>query len=565
MMKQMKRLTALLVAMAMCLSLLGTSVWAAEQEENGDASQSSQELLVGADEESSAQAEEATVEELDSGDSSGVDAQEADASDAEDEETLSVSEEAEEEQAVDEEEETLTVNEAGDESTDSGEQVSITLSSSEVQMLTGRQHQLTVSVGGSSQPVVWSSSNEKIAAVSQDGLVTSGGTGGKCVITAQIGERNAKCTVYVFSKSNRCGDDIYWYFDSSVGKLKLFGSGATYSYYNSKAPWESQKKKIKRIEVSDGITELGKGVFANCSNLKEVILPGTTELISQYVFDKCKKLDNIFFYTGGSYTYYYNAFSTKPRVFYYKERTSVPDYASMVGTWDQKSTKSAKLILNQCGKKAYWEYIPSSRTLIISGKGPMYNFMLEQYYGCDGWHTSDGSLNIKTVKIEKGITSIGGLAFADTMWAKGSSISIPNTVTFIGTSAFEGTGLKGTVNIPGSVKTLGSYLFHMSEGPKVRLHEGLQTIKAYALIDIGNKSLTIPSTVKSIGRGAFSSHVKKITFKGNAPKFHKKAFTWNDDMDDHPMKLTVYYPKGNKTWKSAIKKQYGGKIKWVAK
>lgn len=224
------------------------------------------------------------------------------------------------------------------------------------------------------------------------------------------------------------------------------------------------------------------------------------------------------------------------------------------------SALAASATSGKCGKNAKWSYNGKTKTLTISGKGPMYNHYnpWEKY-----WDST------KKVKIKKGITHIGVGAFDGIMWVRGSSISIPDTVKSIGEGALCCTGVKH-ITIPGSVKTIKEGTFSLSEAKTIQLKKGVQVIEGYAFDRTNLTSITFPSTVKKIGEHifAYSYGIKTVVFTGDAPKINKMAFSYHDyDGEDEkkPIRLTIYYPKHNKTWKSVIKKQYGGKIKWVAK
>lgn len=226
------------------------------------------------------------------------------------------------------------------------------------------------------------------------------------------------------------------------------------------------------------------------------------------------------------------------------------------------SALAASAASGKCGKNAKWSYNTKTKTLTISGKGPMY----DGFYDFS-WKKYEDS--IKKIIIKKGITHIGEGAFDSTMWVRGSSISIPDTVKSIGTEALFGTGVKH-ITIPGSVKTIKENTFSMSEVKTIQLKKGVQVIEGYAFDRTNLTSITFPSTVKKIGAHifAYSYGIKTVVFTGDAPKINKMAFSYHDyDGEDEkkPIRLTIYYPKHNKTWKSVIKKQYGGKIKWVAK
>ena len=76
---------------------------------------------------------------------------------------------------------------------------SVTLNKSELNLVKGQTETLSATVlpdNASDKSVVWSSSNDNIAAVSQNGKVTAQG-GGTATITARAGEKMATCTVKV--------------------------------------------------------------------------------------------------------------------------------------------------------------------------------------------------------------------------------------------------------------------------------------------------------------------------------------------------------------------------------
>ncbi|MBR5978803.1 MAG: leucine-rich repeat domain-containing protein, partial [Verrucomicrobia bacterium] len=63
------------------------------------------------------------------------------------------------------------------------------------------------------------------------------------------------------------------------------------------------------------------------------------------------------------------------------------------------------------------------------------------------------------------------------------------------------------------------------------------------------ESITLPDTVTLIGKEAFRGceSLKSVYYKGNAPKTESKIYHATPDT------MTSYYPRGNDTWKEAIK------------
>ncbi len=130
-----------------------------------------------------------------------------------------------------------------------------------------------------------------------------------------------------------------------------------------------------------------------------------------------------------------------------------------------------------CGDKLTWS-LSDDGTLTISGTGDMYDYELL------GTNTPWNSLRsqIKSVIIERGVTSIGDWAFSGCKEL--TSVTIPNSVTTIGHGAFCFCDALTSVTIPDSVTTIGEWAFCACE----------------ALT-----GLTIPNSVTTIGHGAFDS------------------------------------------------------------
>ena len=163
-----------------------------------------------------------------------------------------------------------------------------------------------------------------------------------------------------------------------------------------------------------------------------------------------------------------------------------------------------------CGEHLTWKL--SGSTLTISGKGPMYDF--DDYssecgfYGTAPW--ADDLKQIKTVVLKEGVTSVGSMAFCCDSRVKGSTairkVSLPDSLTCIGSRAFQWCGRLTEVTIPKKVNWLG---------------------------------------VEAFG---FCSALKKVRFKGKAPALgdggQMEQYSW----PFNGASPTVWYPAGDRTW-----------------
>ncbi|MDR0811594.1 MAG: leucine-rich repeat domain-containing protein, partial [Paludibacter sp.] len=153
--------------------------------------------------------------------------------------------------------------------------------------------------------------------------------------------------------------------------------------------------------------------------------------------------------------------------------------------------------------------IAPNLTLNITGTGDMPDYANA---GAAPWRSQRA--DIKTVVIENGVTSISGYAFA---FCTGlNSVDIPGSVGSIGTGAFELSGLT-SVDIPSSVTTMGVVVFAGCIGltainvnaanPKYLSENGVLFNKDTTTLICCPAGKTgayaIPNGVDSIGYGAF--------------------------------------------------------------
>ena len=170
------------------------------------------------------------------------------------------------------------------------------------------------------------------------------------------------------------------------------------------------------------------------------------------------------------------------------------------------------------GKVAYkYKGTMPSNTSIVLKEGTL-GIAGSAFYGCHG---------LTSITIGNSVTHIGDYAFA---YCDGlTNITIPDGVTSIDDYAFSGcTGLR-SITIPDSVESIGSHAFDntlwyknksdglvyagkvaykykgtMPSNTSIVLKEGTLGITDYAFNDCADlERITIPNSVKSIGRGAF--------------------------------------------------------------
>lgn len=155
-----------------------------------------------------------------------------------------------------------------------------------------------------------------------------------------------------------------------------------------------------------------------------------------------------------------------------------------------EQTNGTAVETGKCGDNLTYS-LDDAGTLTISGTGAMYDFSSFDVQ-CP-WD----STKIKKVIVNNGVTSIGDDAFLNCTLL--TSITLPDTLTEIGISAFNNTNLSSIV-LPDSVTHLGSHVFYDCKNlSSVTLSKGLASIPEYAFQNCTSlTSITLPDTLTEI-------------------------------------------------------------------
>ena len=275
-----------------------------------------------------------------------------------------------------------------------------------------------------------------------------------------------------------CGNNVFWSLsDDKV--LTISGKGAI---YDNVIPWDGLD--YTTLVIEDGVVNISYGAFAYSNELKSVYIPLSVTEIGDYAFMKCPQFTELY-YAGSQSDWKSISMGISP----------FHDIVNFHFDGDKP--------LNACGDKVTWS-LSDEGTLIISGEGPMYDYIYPSGESADnpGWfeHRKD----IKSVIINDGVTSIGDSAFinCDNI----SSVTIPGSVTKIGNRAFFYCNYLTSVVIPSGVEKIDDLAFANCQSlESVLMSDSLTHIGEGAFSGCRKlKSIVIPESVSFIGSRTFN-------------------------------------------------------------
>lgn len=307
-----------------------------------------------------------------------------------------------------------------------------------------------------------------------------------CLILTPILNVDAASTV----SNGSCGTNLTWNLDSE-GVLTINGTGSMNNFINP--PWNSYINNIKSVVVNSGVTSIGNQAFVEAVNLTNVSLPNGLSSIGNYAFAGCSSLKSISIGSGLT-TVGSSAFSMCSSL----ESINLPNTVSSIGKQAFLQCKSLTSFtipsnVTTIGESTFFMCIKLNSIVIPNSVKTI-----------TGTYAFSGCTNLKTVSFGTGITNIGESAFFN---CKGlTSINIPGNVKTIGKSAFAGCN---NIN-------------------SLTLNEGLVTIGQEAFYAAEFNSVTIPTTVTSIGIDAFAYGGEKILYgnKGSIAENYVKNYNY---------------------------------------
>ena len=243
---------------------------------------------------------------------------------------------------------------------------------------------------------------------------------------------------------------------------------------------------VEHNNVTYSVTSIGNEAFNGCSGLTSVSIPNSVTSIRSRAFNGCSGLTSVSIpnsvtYIGDYAFYRCNGLTS----------VTIPNSVTSIISKAFSGCSSLNSI-----------NVASGNTHYSSIDGVLYNYVQDILIQCPGAKTS--------VTIPNSVTSIGYSAFYDCSGL--TSITIPNSVTSIGNEAFNGCSGLTSITIPNSVTSIGHSAFNACRGlTSVTIPNSVTSIGYYAFNACsGLTSVSIPNSVTSIEHNAFA-HCRGLT------------------------------------------------------
>lgn len=282
--------------------------------------------------------------------------------------------------------------------------------------------------------------------------------------------------------TGKCGENVTYYFDSKTGRLTISGTGDMYDYSSSKESVFYGNENIKVVIIEKGVTSIGSSAFCFCDSLTSITIPDSVKNVGPFAFGFCTSMTSVTIPKGVT-SIGDSAFS------YCGHLTSIiiPDSVTSIGNF----------AFSYCGSLISIN-VEEDNISYSSVKGVLFDQNQNElicYPACK---------NDKIYEIPDSVTSIGSYAFD--FCENLTSVIIPNSVISLCDYAFYYCTSLTSVTIPDSVTRIGQNAFqYCTSLTSVTIHDGVTSIGSCAFNNCENlTSVTIPNSVTSIGDSAFS-------------------------------------------------------------
>ena len=423
------------------------------------------------------------------------------------------------------------------------------------------------------------------------------------------------------------GTNLTWTLDSE-GTLTISGEGAMADWdFKQAVPWYIYPSPVKKVVVSnmvtnigraafsgcdaltqinipDGVTSIGLCAFSNCDSLTQITLPDCVASIGEAAFEGCASLTQINIPDNVT-TIGESAFRGCASL----AQINIPNSVTSIGEAAFSSCSSlAEVTVDDYN--AFYEdvfgvlYNKEHSTLYCYPAGNQSDtFIIPDSVSTIGAGAFSGCSFLTQITIPNSVTAIGSSAFSDcdsltqitipnSVTSISSSaffdcdslsqITIPDSVTSIAYHAFSGCSALAQIAIPDSVTFIGNGAFSWCTSlVQISIPDGVASIADNTFQDCALLTqITLPDSITSIGNASFygCTSLPRIIIPKGVTYIDAGAFAYCSSLKqvvfngDAPrdcemafsnVAATVYYPADNPTWTEDKLQDYDGDLTWV--
>ena len=370
------------------------------------------------------------------------------------------------------------------------------------------------------------------------------------------------------------GNNATWTLDDE-GTLTVSGAGKVSNCFSELNP-SMLRQIIKKVVITDGITEIGSGTFAECHGITEVTIPDSVVSIGERAFDQCVGITSLKIPDSVT-TIGKNAFRFVANVEYSGTVSGSPWGARSVNGYIDENglvyDSSAKNMLLACPSSKQGEivlpvYLSRIGNFAFAGCYKVTHVEMSEFLQTIGVGAFYYCCSLTDITVPKSVVSVGEEAFYfvpnvnysgtqdSSSWgakavngyaedglvyknsdkktllgcsaSKQGEVVLPDSVTSVAEYAFFACGNITKVVFPDSVTYVGGELFSLCDGlTEVRLPNGITSIDFNFFAGCSSlTNITIPDGVTNIDWYAFynCTGLKSITIPNSVTSIGESAF-----------------------------------------
>ena len=340
------------------------------------------------------------------------------------------------------------------------------------------------------------------------------------------------------------------------------------------------KKVAGIIDIPYGITSIGDSLFEGCNNIIAIYIPSSVQSIGANAFKSCSSLSiiyipssatsiasTVFLSCGHLISILYGGTENQWNSFNITTNSaingSIIEYDSQVTSFTKIDTPLYSYILTS--DNCVYNFVYKDNSIHSFSFGSQFDGLTIKTIGDNAFQEFSNlesvtipdtvlyigtyafwSTNISNITIPNSVRKIGSLAFGSCLYL--TSIVIPDTVDFIGSSAFASCISLASINIPSAISTIYKSTFdNCKELTSVVIPEGVTRIETNAFSRCKKLvSVSLPSTLTYIGFMAFGDCdlLESIVIPDSVTSFGGNIFLDSDILN------SIYFEGNESEWNS---------------